>query len=288
METWVLYAIFSLFTAGIFNFGYKVITKRWYNTSYTSFFTYLSAAFFSGLYYLYTYWDSLYVFSWYIILFFAFGNTFFFFLSTLSRVKALYNVDTVIFFPIYKTFFPILMTIFSFFILNENLNWKEFLWIIFWIAVPLLLITKSENVLQKNLKLGLILIILTSIFTAIATIFSKILILKELNLDFFIFVALLVWTFFSAVSYKIFDKKSKQSYSKKGIFPFAIALWFIQFISFYTFAYALKWNLAIVVTINSFSILIPIILSVIFYKEEMTRKKAFVIFLSIVSVILFI
>jgi uncharacterized membrane protein len=50
----------------------------------------------------------------------------------------------------------------------------------------------------------------------------------------------------------------------------------------------MEWNLAIVSTITSFSILIPIVLSVIFYKEKMTYKKAFVIFLSIISIILFI
>ena len=58
--------------------------------------------------------------------------------------------------------------------------------------------------------------------------------------------------------------------------------------SFLTFTKAVEWNLAIVYTINSFSILVPIILSVIFYKEEMTYKKAFVIFLSVISMLLFI
>ena len=288
METWVIYAIFSLFTAWIVNFWYKIITKRWYNTSYVSFFAYLSAATFAWMYYLYNNFDSLNVMSGYFIILLALWNTFFFFLSTLSRVKALYNVDTTIFFPLYKTFFPILMTATSFLIFNETLELKDLIGIILGICVPLLLITKSENVVQKNLKTGLIFILLTSLFAWIATIFPKIINVKNLDLDFFIFMWLLVWTFFSAVSYKFFDKNSKREYTKKGIFPFAITLWMIQFLGFYAFTYALEWNLAIAVTINSFSILIPIILSVIFYKEEMTKKKAFVIFLSIVSVILFI
>jgi uncharacterized membrane protein len=90
------------------------------------------------------------------------------------------------------------------------------------------------------------------------------------------------------LSYKFFDKKHKKNYSKKWIYTFWIILWVFQYLWFYTFTHAMGGNLSIVITINSFSILIPIILSVIFYKEEMTIKKWLVIWLSILSVVLFI
>jgi multidrug transporter EmrE-like cation transporter len=65
-------------------------------------------------------------------------------------------------------------------------------------------------------------------------------------------------------------------------------MWVFHYTSFYCFTRALEGNLAVVFTINSFAILIPIILSIIFYKDHFNFKKAFVIALSIVSIILFI
>jgi hypothetical protein len=47
METWLIYAIASLFFAGGVNFVMKVISHRNYNTSYVSIIAYLFAAFLS-------------------------------------------------------------------------------------------------------------------------------------------------------------------------------------------------------------------------------------------------
>ena len=288
METWLIYAIVSVFFAGGYNFAMKVISQRNYNISFVSIFGYIFAAIFSGIYYIFTSIDNFTMEWFYLLLAFAFFNTFFYFLSTISRVKSLDNMDTTLVFPLYKTFSPILITIISLFIFGESLNLKETLWIIVWIIVPLLLITKTENNIQKNLKLWIIFVIATSIFWAISNWFSKAIYNFEINVDLFVLFSLIAWTFISIFSYKVFDKKEKKIYSKKWIYKFWLLLWFFQFMSFYTFILAVKWNLAIAYTINSFSILIPIILSVIFYKEEMTFKKAFVIFLSVISMLLFI
>jgi drug/metabolite transporter (DMT)-like permease len=176
----------------------------------------------------------------------------------------------------------------SIFIFWESLNLKESIWIMVWIMVPLMLITKSENKIQKNLKMWVYLVIITSIFASISNWFNKSMYSFNLNIDLFIVFSLILWTIISLFSYKYFDKKTKKHYSKKGIYGFSILLGIIHFIAFYVFTLAVEWNLAIAYTINSFSILIPIILSVFFYKEEMTFKKAFVIFLSIISMLLFI
>ncbi|MDQ7022206.1 MAG: EamA family transporter [Candidatus Gracilibacteria bacterium] len=223
-----------------------------------------------------------------IMILLAILNTIFYFLSTIYRVKSLDNMDTTLVFPLYKTFSPILITIISLFIFGESLNFKETLGIIVGIIVPLLLITKTENNIQKNLKLGIIFVIATSIFGAISNGFNKAIYNFEINVDLFVLLSLIAGTFISIFSYKVFDKKEKKLYSKKGIYKFGVLLGFFHFMSFYTFTLAVKGNLAIAYTINSFSILIPIILSVIFYKENMTYKKAFVIFLSIISMLLFI
>ncbi len=289
METWVLYAIIWFILAGLFWFGSKVIARRNYNTSYVSFIAYCSATLVSAFYFLYKHFDNLSIDNYEIILLMWLWNSFFFFGSMLTRVEGHKNIDTTIFFPLYKTFFPIFITIISYFYLWEDLSFKQFLWILCWIAIPLFLITSAENKIQKNLKKGLIFVLLTSIFATVSTMFPKYMHILQLNLDFFIFTAFISGAFWSFLSYKVFDKDHPhKKFTRKWIYPFAFVLWFIQSIWMIFFTYALEWNFAVAITINSFSILIPIILSVIFYKEEMTKKKAFVIFLSIVSVILFI
>jgi len=179
------------------------------------------------------------------------------------------------------------MTLLSVFYFWEYLNSKEFIGIIVGVSIPLFLINKSEKKVQNNLKLGLFYIIVTTVTAWVGSFFSKILHSNDLDIDLYMFIWFLSGIFIAGINYKLGQKKWKV-YSTKGVYRLWVVLWIITFFSMYTYTYALAWNLAIAVTINSFSILIPIILSVIFYKEEMTWKKALVIWLSIVSVILFI
>jgi len=53
METWLIYAIVSVFFAGGYNFAMKVISQRDYNTSFVSILSYFSAAFLALSFYLY-------------------------------------------------------------------------------------------------------------------------------------------------------------------------------------------------------------------------------------------
>jgi drug/metabolite transporter (DMT)-like permease len=157
----------------------------------------------------------------------------------------------------------------------------------------LLLITTREKKRQINLKRGLIFLVYSSLLVLVSTLMIKQ--ASELNLDMplFVFVSAIAWTFTSWLSYKWFKKQHKKKwidkkYSTKNIYSFAAVLGFFNITSFYAFAKALEGNLAVAFTINSFSILIPIVLSIIFYKDHFDIKKAIVILLSIVSIILFI
>jgi multidrug transporter EmrE-like cation transporter len=109
----------------------------------------------------------------------------------------------------------------------------------------------------------------------------------------FVFVSAIAGILTSWLSYKWFKKQHNkkgidEKYTTKNIYSFAFVLGFFNITSFYAFAKAMEGNLAVAFTINSFSILIPIILSIIFYKDHFDMKKGFVIALSIVSILLFI
>lgn len=289
MENWIILALFSWILAGIYSFCLKIVAERWYDTYIVTFYDYLIGAWISWLYLIYylSYTDitlSHFLFN----LMLAFINVTFFSLSIISRVEAMRNIDSVIFFPLYKTFWPILVTITSVFLFKEVLNLKEFLGIICGILVPLMLITKTENRIQKNLLLWVILVIATSILTTISSIGIKELMVRNLSVELFVFLSFAMGTILSLIWYEIHKRKSKKRYQTQWIFKFGIWVSLIHLTSFIIFVLALEGNLAIVFTINSFSILVPIILSIIFYGEHFNLKKWIVIALSIVSILLFI
>ena len=153
----------------------------------------------------------------------------------------------------------------------------------------MLLITKTESKIQKNLKIGFVFIFLTSVLTALVSSISKVVSTNGFNIDFYIFIFLFLDIGVSFLSYKFIQKDgAKEKYSKKGLISFSILLAIFFFLASYTFVKALSGSLAVVFTINSFSILVPVVLSVIFYKEHFSFKKAFIIALSIISILLFI
>lgn len=289
MDSFVLWGIASAIAGWLYNFWFKVISQRNYNTYLTTIYSHGIAAFLSFCYLAFFHFAALKNLSLFVVLAVSLGNVFFFFLSVLSRVESMKNIDTVIFYPLYKTFWPILVTAISLFYFWESLTQKEALGIIVGIILPLFLITKTENQIQKNLKLGLFFMILTSIFGSISPIFVKLSNNADIDFSVFLFVSFLFWVLFSYIGYLIHEKHSKKKvYREEWMIKFSIIIGVCHFFAFLTFVKAFEWNIAIAFTINSFSILIPIILSILFYGEHFNFKKAIVIFLSLVSLFLFL
>lgn len=287
METWIIYAIISAIFGWFYNFTFKILVERKYDTSYVTFISFVFSALFSWIwltYYLIN--NSIILNELLITLLLSFINVLFFSISIFTRVESMRNIDTVIFYPIYKTFWPIIVTLLSLYFFNEVLNIKEIFWIIIGITIPLLLITSNEKTIQKNLKRWVIFILITAIFTAISSWATKELMVQNFSIELFIFTNCLMWWIINYIIYK--KNKYKKDLKHKWIIKFWMITWFFHLTSFILFTKALAWNFAIVFTINSFSILIPIILSVIIYKEHFSIKKAFIIALSIVSILLFI
>jgi len=219
---------------------------------------------------------------------FAFINSLCFNISILTRVESMKNIDSVIFFPLYKTFGPLFVTSISLLFFWETLTIKETLWIILGICVPLMLITKTENRIQKNLFFGIVMMLVTVIFSTMSASSAKLTAFSGYSLDLFLFFTFFMGMSMSFLAYKFTSIKNTKVYNTQWLIKFCIGVWIVHIASFFFFAKALIWNFAIVFTINSFSILIPIILSIIFYGEHFNLKKGIVIALSIISILLFI
>jgi hypothetical protein len=78
-----------------------------------------------------------------------------------------------------------------------------------------MLITSHENKIQKNLKKGVIFVIFTSLFIGISAGFAKGVMEVGVNIEFFIFISMLLGAIISAISYKFFHKNSKGNYNKQ-------------------------------------------------------------------------
>ncbi len=284
MESWLIFSIASIFFAGIYSFLIKVAAMKNYNPSMVTGYGYLAGAVFAGIF---LFFEWLQISDIKAIMVFAFINVLFYFFSTLTRIESMKNIDSVLFFPIFKTVSPILVTLAGIFLFHETLTAKEIIWIILWISVPLLLIWAHENKRQINLKKGMIFLTISSALVLVSTVMIKQVNLLELNIPLFVFFTMIFGYFISIISNKTVSKKNK-NYETKNIFWFGLFMWIFHYASFYCFTRSLEGNLAVAFTINSFAILIPIILSIIFYKDHFNLKKAFVILLSIISIILFI
>ena len=286
MENWLIFAIANIFLSGLHNFSMKIAAEKKYDISIINLYSYAIWIIILWTYLLFNITEVSFN-NIYIIILLAFWNWLLFFLSMFSRVESMKNIDTVIFFPLYKTFWPIIVTIISVSFFKEILSIKEIIWIILWIIVPLLLITNSEKKRQKNLYVWVMLVLITAILTAFSSSMLKEARVQEYSIVLLLLFSSIFWLLFSIISYK-YLKKKKMKFNKKWIKKFSIISGFLHLLSFVTFTLALKWNLAIVFTIWSFSILIPIVLSIIFYKDHFNLKKWLVIILSIISIILFI
>lgn len=288
METWIAWALGWAVVGWFYNFTFKVIAQRNYDTYLATIYTYGIATICALIMFFINSWIPSIQDTFLFIGILWFINILFYTISIVTRVEAMRDIDSVIFFPLYKTFGPIMVTAISLFVFAESLSAKDILGIIAGISVPLLLVTKTENRIQKNLLRWVALVLITAVLTSISSMIPKYIDVKDLSIDFFMLSSFFFGIFFSTIWYHVHKRKTKRTYETYGLIKFSILTWIIHYIAFYAFMRSMEWNLAIAFTINSFSILVPIILSIIFYWEHFNLKKWIVILLSIVSILLFI
>ena len=284
MELWFIYALASALLAGMHTFSHKVAVEKGYSsTEINTYNTAVSAVLAFSVFFFEPVSSVSIMFV--IALSLVAGITHA--IGSIVRMDALKYIDTALFFPLYKMIGPIFTTIIGVIFFSELLNKSEWVGVILGILLPLLLISKMEKKRQKNLVLGLILVMVSAALTAAAASVAKYNTVSAGSVFLFIAIAHSFATVTSIVIGKFSKKKSEVKQRAKHDIPFytvAIGGGLMQFFGFAAMMLAFSGgSLAIVYTINSFYILIPIVLSVILYKEHMNIRKALAIVLSIVA-----
>lgn len=278
METWFLYALLSALFAGLYSFFLKISAEKNHNSSLVITYSMFSAAFIAIIFIIFENYNFNLL---WIVFLVGLGNSIFYFISSTTRIKSLQNIDTTIFFPLYKTLGPLLMIGISVGFFLESLSQKEAFGLFLGLIIPLLLISKNENKRQTNLKKGLIYLVIATIFGVISSSLGKFITMYDLNVSLAVFASYFTGGIISLTIYKKSQNKKKHSLNKikrTGIFN-GIFLFF----STYFFMKSTIGNLSIVYTINSFSILVPIILSILIYNEHINLRKSSAIALTILS-----
>ncbi len=282
MELRILYAILSGLFAWFASFLTKISAEKNYNSFLYTWYSFLSAAFFAFIFYLFSW---VYLDNFVFLLIIGLIMWIAYTMNIVSRVKSLKNISATLYFPIYKVISTIFVFIVWIYFYANVIKTNEIIWVVLWLFVPIILINEKENLKHKNMKKGLIMCTISIVFAVIVVTMSKIVNFYELNMFFYIFTWMLLWGVLSLLQYNNKHKINNNSINK--IKRISILNWFSIVVWTIFFVKALSWNLWVVYTINSFSILIPIILSVIFYKDNLDIRKIIAIVLTILSMLFF-
>jgi drug/metabolite transporter (DMT)-like permease len=185
-----------------------------------------------------------------------------------------------------------LAVIFGLMFFGERFTVLQWIGIAFGHLIPLLLISKAEHNRQNNLIMGLLMVVIVSATSSVAAALNKYAIdsgMSELTTLWYS-----VWGIFSGSLIVLFVKLRSLPFSyirdnttadlvKSAVFRSVLICLSMLCV---LFAYGNGGDLGIVQTIHSLYIVIPIVLSVLIYKEHINWKKVIAVILCIVSLLL--
>ena len=227
------------------------------------------------------------------ILLFAIINSAFFGLGSIVKIQSLKLIPSSFAFPITKLN-AVFLIIYALIIFNDKPTWNQ--WIGIGISLSMLvfisLSIKKENKTgsfdKKKQIIGLLLALLAAFSTSISMLTGKFASTEvpKLNYIFVSYSLVMIYTFI--INKTIYRKKQiKNKKMNKKILIFGFAIGILNFSGYYLILSAFATGkLSLIQGISSNSFIIPIILSIIIFKEKFNYKNAIVLILAILSIIL--
>ena len=289
MEVWIIYALITSLWVGLYWFAQKIKAEN-PKQSDTGFIFYTYLIFLvTGLTWVYLTWESWVLYD-YTAMTYSFWIMFLYTIVVKTRLLSLRYLSSSTYFINYRIFSSIWLLLLGMFVFSETISFKEILWVLVGFIVFYLLIEKKDNTeSKKDLQRGFIFMFIWSICIAGLQSINKDFALSWLNIYF-----LVLYSGFFGIIFAILLKGKEKIYQiveiqswRQGVF--LITSWIIFSIATVTNNLAfIWWDLAIVYKIISYSLFIPIILSIIFYKEQVSSKKLIAFALTVLSIFLFI
>ena len=283
---WIFYALWGLLLLWIWDFIKKIIIQKWANKDIFLFICFVFYVIFLTLNFL-LFWNTNFndpEINWalFIWVFDAF---------TIIWVMAAFKYLDISFALVFiRVISSIWILIIWMNLLWDNLSSSNIIWFFIWI-VAIFLLSGFKFWWEKKVSSKWL---LAASWTTIWLIWSHSYfkyIVADINIDNFMFLKFSV-TFIFIIIYMFFRNKFKE-FTKEQVslvIPLAfltVVMFLFQFLYFLPNIY-LNWPLSLSYKILSYSIIIPIILSIIFYKDKITKRRIVAFILTLVSLGLFI
>ncbi len=284
MPLWLTYSLLATLFYGILNFLYKAAAEKGYLNQAVIF---ISAS-------------SVVVSSFLLILFtgtgfkeilpalpYAIGNGTLFAFGALSKFKALKLAPASVVFPVNKSnvLFVILIGIIFF---NEAPSLRQWGGIATSILVLVLISAEQIKLSESVAMKGIYFAFLAALCTSFSMTIGK---LATTNVDRTTYI-LLSYSIVAVISYITYLKRTtteekEKTFKKPGIFVIGIIIGLLNFAGYQLVLKAFaEGSMSLVQPIFALSILIPIFLSALIYKEKLTLIRIITIALSLASILL--
>jgi len=225
--------------------------------------------------------------NWQVIAFFGLAAGLTHGVGSYIRIESLKRIDAVIFFPINKVLGPVLVVAVGILWFGDALSIREYIGIALSLTVPLLLISAAEKHRQNNLKGGLILLVVSTAITA----FSSLLVKEGLDYDASVLFIMALSQAAGAVSSVAIYLKQRSgrvldllAHDARDV-KLGLINGTLQFFSFLFFLKAISGGLiSLVYVIHAHYILIPIVLSIWWYKDHINLRKFAAVVVSFLAI----
>ena len=282
MRNWYVLSIVALVLMGVQRFLYKVCAEKECDTAWTTFsfmatVTVLSAVFFLAL--------KGSVSDARMLLLTAGINSASFVLGTLTHIEALKHVPSSVVYPIIRLNM-VVVVLFSILFLHDRVSLHQVLGILLAIAVIVILTREAEGAKGNfgSVRKGLLLAFVSLVSGSVASISSKFAAVYSNKLGFMAFSYFLGALFSAALIRRSGEEVSRGN--RKNAILIGLLMGLINFVGFYTFLAALSMGpLSIIVSITGMHFVIAVLLSVIVYKENLSRTRILGMALAMVSIL---
>lgn len=209
-----------------------------------------------------------------------------FVIASITHIEALKRIPATIAYPLMR-FDTLMAVLFSIVYFGDRLSPSQVLGLCFALAAITMFAreAKGTTTLLRGTKLGYFLVLLGVVGGAVATISSKFAALYTNELA-FMAVSYLFGTLFSLALSRTLHTPHVPQNSKDALLMGA-AMGVANFLGFYSFLKALSQGpLSVIAAVTGMHFVISVILSVLIYREKLTRRRLFAITATAIAVIL--
>jgi drug/metabolite transporter (DMT)-like permease len=283
MANWYTFAIMALFFMGTQRFLYKVSAERRCNTAETTLFFMATVAVLSSILFVVL---KQSVTNIQFLLLIALINSSAFLAGTVAHIEALRYIPASIVYPIIRLN-VVVVVIFSIVVFKDDLSAYQAAGIAFAVAAMVILSRRYDDkkISYGRTKLGFMCIFISVLCGSVASISSKFAAIHTNKIAFMALSYICATSFSFGIRKKLQRRHASAGHKDALIIGFVMGL--INFAGFYSFLKALSIGpLSLIASITGMHFVIATILSVLIYREKVTRLNILGISLTIVSITL--